>query len=840
MFRKIESCLLSSAFILSFSMAAATPQKNDLVGMKEGTNAKVWTTYSTMKVMRDKHDYEALGDKLIIEMAKNETEGAQIVITPNTDIGSYDVIVSDLKCGDNVIKGEDIAIWQQNYVHVTSKGVRNYNDDYPAGWIPDFMLPLDIAKAYGENKISENCNQSVTVEVETTEETVAGKYTGTVTVIADAQEYVMPIEVTVWDITLHSTSRTCFSIARAYFYYGELDNSVETEDAYYAALLDYKCNGFFVPGESESPELMKEYLDKYWDHPNFNTYSLPALNAYGDNTVNIRYYKQYLKYLASKSTPERNYLEKAIVYVEPLDEPQLTNKIGMVDGELSKMRAAAEEVISELAAEGYYSGFENADEWKAVLEDTIRNIQLILTDTYRSEYQNADATLCPTFDLYSADDTVTALTDYATENDNEMWWYGCNNPKYPFPTYHIDDSLIGTRAVGWMQKQYGITGNLYWRVNQFHQQFVDLSPADKGLDPYVETNRIGKSSEVSSNGEGYLFYPGKKYGSDTPFPSLRLLNVRDGNDDYDLLSVLEQKYSELEKYYGVEKGTFSLQNTLGNLFDSIGVNVQYSQDPEAIFAARRLVAKLIEAAEKTGLVICNTKIADGQVKNAFYLEKNVEAEVDGGAVIGTEKGEGYCYTLASEASQTETNLFTLRVTKDAETIDFSFVVCGALNKLIDYEKENAEQLFIVTEDSTCSVDNTSKTAIFNMVGKGETLVEQIIFTPMISVPKASFDVNCFDQIDTISFTITNTSDRTEKVEIGFKDEKENEIVLLKVSIPAGEMKEINLKNCGGRFTSYYNKADTFYLKFENVDDNNNLLPNRIFILSEIYFTEYAR
>ena len=79
-----------------------------------------------------------------------------------------------------------------------------------------------------------------------------------------------------------------------------------------------------------------------------------------------------------------------------------------------------------------------------------------------------------------------------------------------------------------MEKKYGINGFLYWSCVR------NTDSDDRYIDVYNTAARYSYCS-----GEGYLVYPGKYYGSDKPFASLRLISHRESMDDYDMLSVYE-------------------------------------------------------------------------------------------------------------------------------------------------------------------------------------------------------------------------------------------------------------------------------------------------------------
>ena len=54
-------------------------------------NVRVWSTYNTRKVMQSFGEYEDLGVKLDVLMAKGETEGAQLLITPDKRVCRFTV-----------------------------------------------------------------------------------------------------------------------------------------------------------------------------------------------------------------------------------------------------------------------------------------------------------------------------------------------------------------------------------------------------------------------------------------------------------------------------------------------------------------------------------------------------------------------------------------------------------------------------------------------------------------------------------------------------------------------------------------------------------------------------
>jgi hypothetical protein len=94
------------------------------------------------------------------------------------------------------------------------------------------------------------------------------------------------------------------------------------------------------------------------------------------------------------------------------------------------------------------------------------------------------------------------------------------------PYWHIDRPLLVFRVPTWINRQYGITGLLYW------------STVTRVIDPWFNP---AFAHPRHFNGGGYLFYPGVPCGIDGPIASMRLKNLRDGMEDYEYFALLEQR-----------------------------------------------------------------------------------------------------------------------------------------------------------------------------------------------------------------------------------------------------------------------------------------------------------
>ena len=82
------------------------------------------------------------------------------------------------------------------------------------------------------------------------------------------------------------------------------------------------------------------------------------------------------------------------------------------------------------------------------------------------------------------------------------------------------------RVASWMQYECGIEGILYWEI--VHWQNL--------ADPYKDLTY----NNFGSGGEGILLYPGARYGLKTPVSSIRLEQIRAGQQDYEYIYMLNE------------------------------------------------------------------------------------------------------------------------------------------------------------------------------------------------------------------------------------------------------------------------------------------------------------
>lgn len=720
--KKTVSCILSAAALFSLCLTGCNREN------PETAEFEIWSTYATAKVGQsalNNGNFVKEGAKFDVQMMKNETEGGQIVITPDRNVKSFDLEICDLKTEDGkILPASQIDVYQQKYIEVRQK--RDYNDVYGIGeYVPDMLLPMEIAVEYGENTVRKGNNQGIYVEFDSAG-VEAGTYRGNFTLTCDEEEYSVPVTVTVWDFEYagRRTFQSCFVLYQSSLLRSEYDDSQETVDAYVDFLLDYKVNACVRNSHYNNFDLYGEEwladLEKRKDNENYNSVYIPyqfatnftTYNSAGLPTAAAQECLKYVLALVKKSTPEFSYIDYAYFYPFELDEADINasrqtpaENLLKSGGEVDQLLALAVKTLEE---EGWFDTL--SEEYAARVKESVLNVPVLFTNVELQENWTDDfsATFCPYLSVFGSGFASDRYAAQAERYGKNVWTYTCVGPNYPYPTFHLDDYNLGTRVSGWMEKYYGIDGYLYWATTNSHFKNEEY----KYLDPYEDANRY-----PGADGDGYLTYPGKYYGSETPFPSLRLVAYRDSMEDYDMLCVYENLLREYYGKYGL--GELNFNDYVEDLYSDLFNAAIYDTDDSLLFAARRELASRIAALQTEEEILVTRGYAQG--KNELTVYANVSAlEINGQTVSGTEIGTGrYRFAL----SDAETSL----TVKTADgTLAYSYFTAEKLSL--------SESGVSISQDSAFTLNGDTLNVTLKSVLIGKDIgVQTISFNPNVTV-----------------------------------------------------------------------------------------------------------
>lgn len=660
--KRIATLLLSLLMVLSActGTSTATNDSRDDSMKKYAANSdgdvEIWTTYATEKVLQDRkdiHDDVRMPAHVKVEALKGEYEGAQVILTATKNVNSYNVeVIADLEStSGNLFKKENVSLYHQKYMNIEEA---YFNQNNPvAGQYPDALLPLATAIEFEENKIKAGNNQGVYLTFNVPVSQEAGEYSGNLKITYDGKQKIVPISLTVYDLTVSQETRSMSYFGLGFTQYlGELDGTQNIWRTYVEEMIKYRLAPHSVmmttmPTEESLNQTIEEIADLVVNH-GLSTVSVPSTWRRGVNLSN------FLTALAKKSI-EINYNLLERVIVKGKDEPKVY-QLEDVTKETTEFNNGINQAISKIGA---LSG--STPEFINELKECVRKIPYIITINYqRNDETNAAKidTYCPFFSSWHTE-ADRALYDDQTKG---RWWYGCSGPMPPYPSYHTDDTLVSARSVGWMMGEYDVVGNLYWSMTVYAQyDGTKYSP----IDDYY-TGRADRYPK--SNGDGYLFYPGAPYGIDGPIPSIRLEAIRDGNEDYEIIYDLKKAYEEAGHSFA------DIQRAVSDLIYS-GTIVKYENSSVRFAEARKALINLALLAKEGVFVTGVENDQKGNITYSIVADKDYVLKQNGTALSGTVNGENKNYTVTVALNQ-DKNYLSLTVETGSKNYELSIFVGG--------------------------------------------------------------------------------------------------------------------------------------------------------------------
>lgn len=495
---------------------------------------RLTAVHSMTKVRRDQ-PFPSGADVVEVKAARNQVALGQVVLRASEDVRDVTVAAGPLT-GPPGSRPLEVELARAAYVEVRQPTTPAFEP----GWYPDALLPVTTSL-----DLAAGVNQSLWLRVRVPEDQEAGHYVGRL----DVDGRGVPVSVEVWDVTLPRAGHcpTAFAIwyDQLFRHYGVTPTSPEAgalAERFYWFQVDHRLppDDLPVPADLPAAEWLAE-AERFLGDSRVVAYRIPFR---ADDPERTRQIVAGLR--------ERRWLDRGYFYLDEIDEPTAGGTGEPVGGE-ARVRALCE-----------------------LLEDIAPGVPHLVTAEPVPELEGAVRTWVPLFDRFDPDDAAVRA-----RRGERFWWYGCILPTHPHPTYHIDDDLLAARIVPWMMHRYRIVGNLYWSTTIYGKWagdgYVDRDPWS---DPVAWPG---------ANGDGFLVYP----GPDGPVPSLRLEAVRAGQEDYELLWLLEQALETSAERAGVDgfDARAVMEPLHARLFASTS---DFTRDPRRLDAVRaEMVAHLV-------------------------------------------------------------------------------------------------------------------------------------------------------------------------------------------------------------------------------------------------------
>lgn len=647
----ISAALLLSLLFCCIAVSASGIVSDDPADSYEYIEAEyedydidLWFDYSFRKTFTG--DTESTGmDTFSIYMAKNETESAQFVLYSEEDKEGLTAEITPFENenGDTV----SAEIYYEMYITVENldtaliAGYDGTDTVIRNGEIPDPVAPLQNVGAF---KLNGGKSQAFLIRAKTTDESESGWYSAILSV-KDSDGYCVKtaeVYLYVWNFAIPEENhlQTAFFIDNENAYGGNYK-------IFYDYLLENRLCGMDIPGgiTTDNPYVTdprvsairvtayngggehRSYMDgqcwadygeiynamrydeDYWptvkDKFYFYTSDEPVTGPYWtgwdiDRTVGMGYGVNAFWPDAQLCVP---YHEDS-----PYPDHYYTSPLSSYSTQVK--RDATQRLIDTKTCTVWCPmiyGFSTNAELRYYNDWRLRDLSGFCSGNYYPNGTSADFAY-GTFDWESVygdfSDRVgseIALKRAAGKDQYKMWAYGCGvDTSYTYCNHLIENSGLQTKLLFWQLYQNDACGYLYYATNNWREQgnYVDTTVTGARTNLQWMPNRSDTSASNWCYGNGVLFYGsnmGKIRGVNV-IGSLRVELLRDGEEEYEMLKMLEELRGNKESKRLVSRISQSVNNYI-SLPTWRGGSVAAGMDAyDSVEYIRRTIGNEIEAA----------------------------------------------------------------------------------------------------------------------------------------------------------------------------------------------------------------------------------------------------
>ncbi len=531
-----------------------------LIAENERSDMELYFETPLMKISRD--NTQSTGEYAYkMKLAKNETESCQFFITPSFSAEGLTVELSDFvhEYGEGTLTGNIYQYYYYNMTVYTNSLKGNGGETSETGYFPEALLPL--ADSF---EVTEGKSHGFHINVTTAPDSPAGMYKAVLSV-KDADGNVIKcanVYAYVWNFALPDTPYSASSFGLSWYdIHATLglwsgDDS-KTYSKYYELLLDHNVSAYQLPFDVTDPR-----ADAYMSDPRVTSFEIGGENLRFPDEDNAE------ELVAAFNKVQSNEVWKEKGHLYYVDEPYEPG-YALVQGQYE-----------------YLVDLLGTDDFKIIMPffnsmvDRAKNIDMLefikpyvdifvpRSDGFMKNFDDdryGHSFWTPRQAFIKYGESLPRLQSLKYELGKELWWYVCIEPPFPYPNLFTMQQGVMNRVIWWQQFMFDVDGFLYWATT------ADWGKVHKNMKDYPGI------------GDGNLLLYGQLFGYTEPIATFRLVQIRDGFDDFDYLRMAEE-------IVGTEE-VMKIVNTL-----TTGVTY-VKENPDYLEAARDAVAEIIENAQ---------------------------------------------------------------------------------------------------------------------------------------------------------------------------------------------------------------------------------------------------
>ena len=507
-------------------------------------------------------------EKIEIEGAARETEGVQIVLM------GLDEPVEGLSFSFEEPFPNAFEIHYVDYID-TSRTQTAYVSPYKGEW-PEMLCP-GVPPSLARHEI-----RPLWLNVRIPANAKAGIHEGAVILKAGKGfSCRIPVSVNVWGFTLPATPRLRTALSQdqhqAIMYYEKLLKRTLT-DAEKSELMDrlakFMLSHRMNPGNIYDWTAYSGKPVPYPEPSHWREYTAMGMNAFPIANLTPRSF-------GAPAADMRSWYEAD------------NHRVGIGDSLRANYALARDAGIETML---FMHGFDEVGYHKdfvgksAVIKDLVTywrsvepSLKIECITTVNESLTGSIGIWCPTFSMMEKH-----KDDYMARKKagDELWLYTCLGTPADghAPSFVLEAGAMDLRLVGWMCHFFNADGFLYYRINGWKYCYPETDGRHWPDKAWNAANFPGY------NGDACLIYPSPDWHR-PPYSSVRMENLRDGFEDYDMLKMLEEvreRFSQEER--------IQIDNLL-SVKALMSSSTEYSKNPTLLREQRRQVAYWLEKAQ---------------------------------------------------------------------------------------------------------------------------------------------------------------------------------------------------------------------------------------------------
>jgi len=495
----------------------------------EAKGLQVWVVNPLVKVFPDT-PHEPTPKAVSVLMACNEYEPVQIAMRSDRTIRQVRIEVTPLRNE----RGETLPppeLWRVGYVLVDHPSAY-YSSQLPVwyrlvpkgegrsdGWSGEWADPLMPLQSFD---LQPNRTEAIWIVLYVPLNASSGRYEGQIRISAEGQAKTLPLQVDVVPLTLSQETELIAIFDLRGRIVSQLRTDINRLKAWYSFLARFRVSpGFVFPEPTFRYDGGKVVMDT-------NGFDEMAQFLIGELKVSALYSPSFLYAFGWAYTPKRFF------NLEPFtpEYNRAYQELLRTFFEHVQRRGWKDKFVYYISDEPHF--------WHEGIRKQMKQLCSLAHEAV------------PGIRIYSS--TWNFVPDWV--GDIDIWGIGphgscsvadmerlkASGATLWFTTdghMCIDTPYLAIeRLLPYLCFAYGVDGYEFWGVSWW-----TYDPWERGWHTFIRQSSEGERFYWVRypNGDGYLVYPGDRFGRSEPIPSIRLMQVREGIEDYLILREIERK-----------------------------------------------------------------------------------------------------------------------------------------------------------------------------------------------------------------------------------------------------------------------------------------------------------